>query len=477
MRALRGIGMLTMTVFSAEIAARRFGLLERDGHADADPRAALLAQLDRPEAARIAGPGTMTTMEVQEHGREKARQAKARREALAERLASGAAPEMQELPGPKLSVPSIGEILGGELDLRLAKARETDTPFLERLALFWTNALTVSAERGNVGDYAGAFEREAIRPHLLGRFEDMLVAAATHPAMLLYLDNAGSYGPNSPLGRRTKRGVNENLARETLELHTLGAEGGYTQGDVEELARTFTGWSKELRPDAGVPIGALMGAFPTFVEGMHEPGPRTILGKTYRQDGPAQLVAVLRDLARHPATAHHVAQRLALHFVGEACPAALTASLAQTFRETGGDLRAVYRVLVSDESAGSVPARRLRPPLEHLLVIARLIGWTPKPGAAQPTLKALGQPYFRAPSPAGWPEKDDDWASPVALKRRLDLVYGIAAQFEDRIDPRALAQAAFGPWLSPALARAVERAPSAREGLTLLLMSPEVVRR
>lgn len=462
-----------MKVFSAESAARRFGLLDRDGHAVADPQAALLRQLEQPDAARIEGPGAMTSAQIQEHGREKARQAKARREALAERLASGAPSDMQDLPVPKLTVPSIGEILGSELDLRLAKARSTDTPFVERLALFWTNALTVSAERGNVGDWAGAFEREAIRPHLLGRYSDLLVAATTHPAMLLYLDNAGSYGPNSMLGRRTKRGINENLARETLELHTLGSDGGYDQGDVEALAKVLSGWSKDLRPDAGTPAGV----FPTFVEGMHEPGPKTVLGKTYRQDGPAQLVAVLHDLARHPSTARHVAQRLGLHFIGEACPASLAAALERTFRETEGDLSAVYKVLLTDEHALSLPARRLRSPLEHLLVIARLLGWTPKPGTAQPTLKALGQPYFRAPSPAGWPEKDDDWASPVALKRRLDFVYGIAAQFEDRIDPRGLAQGAFGPWLSPALARAIERAPSAREGLTLLLMSPEVVRR
>lgn len=450
---------------SAEMAARRFGLLERSGHADLDPRAGLLRQIEDRRSADLRGAGLMTTAQVEEHSQVKAQQTRARHAMIA------AARPGDAMAKPPDAVPRSGDILGAELVARIDRARETATPFCERLALFWTNVFTVSADRANVGDYAGSFERDAIRPHVLGRFSDMLVSAVTHPAMLIYLDNKGSYGPNSLLGRRLKRGVNENLAREIMELHTLGADGGYSQEDVEAFAEVLTGWSKSSTMDPP------LGAWATFDHRIHQPGPKTVLNKLYRADGPEQAVAVLRDLAVHPSTARHLARRMTTHFFGVDCPQSVTAAVDLAFRESGGDLQVVTRALVESGGDRAIPARKLRPPIEHLLVMARLLGWRLDGAAAMKALKVLGQPYFRAPSPAGWPDGDDDWASGAALKRRLDLAYTVAGEFEGKIDARDLAQEAFGPWLSASLARALDRAPSGREGLTLLLMSPEVIRR
>ncbi len=357
-----------------------------------------------------------------------------------------------------------------ELQHRVRLAVATETPLIERLVLHWANHFTTAAAN-RAGPFIGPMEREAIRPNMLGRFEALLVACTTHPAMLIYLDNRSSIGPNSAIGQRRRRGLNENLAREVLELHTLGVDGGYTQQDVVELAKVLTGWT--VRIDlSDVPLDRRIGFEPT----MHEPGPKTILGRRYAEDGPGQLRAVLRDLARHPSTARHVTRRMVRHFVGEGAPPALATELAALFRRTEGDLGAVTRALVSHEAAWTTPAAKMRPPVELVMGAARVLGNPAPRPPAQRALAAMGQTWNLTPSPAGWPEEDDAWASPEAVKTRLDWAIEVAGTTA-RVDARALAEAAFGDALSTETRRALARAASGGQALTLMLMCPEFQRR
>ncbi len=357
-----------------------------------------------------------------------------------------------------------------ELFARMDLARTTRTPLHERLALHWANHFTIGGQ--NYSSYfAGAMEREAIRPNMFGRFGDMLRGCTVHPAMLFYLGNRSSIGPLSEIGRRRGLGLNENLGRELLELHTLGVDGGYTQEDVQEVARILTGWTLVTDGTDG-PVRRA-----GFRADMHEPGARRVLGKRYPEGGAEQLEALLYDLARHPATARHVTRRLVQHFVGEAAPPELAAGLAKVFQDTEGDLGAVTRALVSNPAAWSVPPSKVRPPIELLMSAGRVFGGLPPRPALRRTLLVMGQPYGRAPSPAGWPEEDDAWATPEAIKTRLDWALVAAGQLDASHDARAIAELAFGDGLSEDTRRALQRAESGRQALALLLMSPEFQRR
>lgn len=355
-----------------------------------------------------------------------------------------------------------------EMLQRLDLARSTDAPLHERLALHWCNHFTVT--RANfAGFFAGAMEREAIRPHMLGRFEALLAACTTHPAMLFYLDNRSSIGPNSPEGRRRRRGLNENLARELLELHTLGAEGGYSQEDVQEVARILTGWTVLADGSSGGRAG--------FHPDWHEPGARTVLGRRYPEGGAEQLTALLADLARHPATARHVTRRMARHFVGDRAPPALAEAMAETFRRSEGDLAAVTRTLLTHPASWTTPPARLRPPIEQVFSMGRILGGLPARPGLRRSLIAMGQPWLGAPSPAGWPEEDDAWAAPDAVKTRLDWALQLAAQIDPHHDARRLAEHCFAEALSAETRRALQRAASGGQAMTLLVMSPEFQRR
>ena len=242
---------------------------------------------------------------------------------------------------------------------RTTSALQTATPFVERLVHFWSNHFAVSVDKLLIVGLAGSFEADAIRPHVLGRFEDPLLAVVRHPAMLLYLDQAQSTGPGSMMGSRG-RGLNENLAREILELHTLGVRSGYTQEDVKEFARALTGWT--LPGDGGTSGGTTGGATFRFVPALHEPGTRTVLGKTYSDAGEAQARSVIHDLVAAPATALHVARKLARHFVADDPPQALVQRLAETFARTGGDLASVYRELIASPDAWQLAAAKFKSP-------------------------------------------------------------------------------------------------------------------
>lgn len=346
----------------------------------------------------------------------------------------------------------------------------TPTPFRERLVWFWFNHFTVSLKRPFVAAVLGDYVRTAIRPHVTGRFEDMVLAVMRHPAMLLYLDNAQSLGPDSPAGRRRHKGLNENLARECMELHTVTPAAGYTQADVTSFAKILTGWSI-TPPRLLAPGDAAFRFFPAA----HEPGAQVVMGHRF-PPGEAGGVAALRFLANHPATYRSLATKLARHFVADAPPAAAVARLERVLGTTHGDLKAVSLALI-DEPAAATPLTKLRSPADYVLATTRALNLPAE--RRIPVLQAmagLGQPLFAAPLPNGWPDTAADWSAGEAMMRRVDWSYDVAARAETH-DPVEVADAVLGPLLSPATRDAVHRAGSRRDGLTLLFASPEFMRR
>ncbi len=390
-------------------------------------------------------------------------------------------------PGPDAPAPSLAEGLSAlrfdrdekpkpgqarsrplfirDAQAQIANALTTPTPFHERLVWFWTNHFTVSARRGQCAALIGPFVAEAIRPHVAGRFGDMLLAVMRHPAMLLYLDNAASIGPDSVAGRRGKRGLNENLARECLELHTLSPASGYTQEDVTSFAAILTGWSIDLKQS---PPGF------RFRPAAHEPGPQTLMGRSF-PEGEAGGVAALAFLAQHPATHRHLATKLARHFVADDPPPDSVRRIEGALRDTRGDLGAAAAAVVRIEAAWR-PGTKVRAPTDYLVAAMRALDVIEAPLPTLGALRLLGQPQWAAPQPDGWPDRAADWAAPEAMMRRIDVAYAIAGRAGAR-DAAALADVALGPLLRPATLQAMDRAGSRREALALLLSSPEFQRR
>ncbi|GJH22180.1 DUF1800 domain-containing protein [Caballeronia novacaledonica] len=463
----------------AAIAVNRFGLGARPGEPlPADPRGWLIEQADPRASAYQAMPPALNG---EPSSAALAAQFADRQRAL--RDASDAdKPAVRKQYGEQ-----IRDIYRNAVDARVTSALTTNAPFIERLVHFWANHFAVSIEKPPVAMLAGSFENEAIRPHVLGRFEDMLVAAERHPAMQIFLDQARSVGPDSPAAARAamrnpdnKRGLNENLAREIMELHTLGVRSGYTQADVTEFARALTGWSlgamtanAAKNPNDPTPPGAFV-----FRPRLHEPGVRTVMGKQYAQTDEAQPLAVLHDLANSPATAHHVAEKLARHFVADTPPPALVDRLARVFSDTGGDLPSVYRALADAPEAWPSALAKFKTPWDWTVSSLRGLGRIDLQGVrAAPLLTQLGQQVWRPGSPAGYDDIAASWAAPDALVRRVELAQRFAARAGDRLDARTLGPQLLPGALSDATASAVSRAESAPTALALLLVSPDFLRR
>lgn len=362
---------------------------------------------------------------------------------------------------------AVGTLFKGEVDALAAQALTTATPFRERLVWFWANHFTVSLRGGRTGAFGGDFVRSAVRPNVTGRFYDMLLAVMRHPAMLLYLDNAGSVGPGSPVGQRTGKGLNENLARECMELHTVSPASGYTQADVTNFARILTGWS--------VANGVKEPAGFRFRPMVHEPGEKTLLGRTM-PPGEEGGVAALAFLASHPATYRHLATKLVQHFVADTPPPSAVRRIAAVLHDTGGDLGQAALALVDLPDAWQ-PLAKLRNPQDYVLAVMRAADLPEgrRPDAAA-IMRGLGQPLFGAPFPIGWPDRAADWAGPETMMRRVDWAYGISGRAA-ALDPEAVAEASLGPLLTDATGVAIRRAGSRRDGLTLLFTSPEFQRR
>jgi len=358
-----------------------------------------------------------------------------------------------------------------EIDARLTLARKAPIGFGERLAQFWSNHFTVSGANQHVHILCGAFEREAIRPHLTGSFTDMLQAAESHPAMLLYLNNERSMGPDSAAGRNQDKGLNENLAREILELHTLGVDGGYTQADVTAFANAITGWSVVGgKSPEGVP-----GTF-IFRPRMHEPGAKLVLGRGYAQEGRAQGQAVLTDLALHPATAKHIASKLVRHFIFDDPPPAAVAEVAAAFQKSGGELMPVYEALLRTPAAFARPLTKLRPPQAYAVAAMRALDADVDARHFLRAMTLLGQTPYKAPSPQGWSDDSKAWLAPDAVAKRLELA-SLLSQSSRTDKPLDRAKAVLGPLMSEETSATIERAESGQQALALLLMSPEFQRR
>ncbi len=368
-----------------------------------------------------------------------------------------------------------------EILARFQLAASTPAGFRERWALFWSNHFTVAAKSEEVRVLAPLFEREAIRPHVFGRFSDLLFASTTHPGMMAYLDQTRSVGPNSPAVQRAAvrapragPGLNENLAREVLELHSVGADAGYTQADVTEFARALTGLSVGDGQARDAELGRVV-----FREGYHEPGPRTVMGRTYRQSDVGQARAIIDDLAVDPRTARRIARKLATHFLADEPDPALVARLEATWRRTGGDLGLVALALVDAPEMWTPTARKLKTPYEF-----QVSAW--RAAAAQPTLAPrevlqpltlMGQRPFGAPQPNGWSDQAAEWGAPDAVIKRLTWSRGFAAQHVPAEPPVDLGREVLGARLQPATATALARAETRPEAFAILLMSPEFQRR
>jgi len=460
---------------AASIAVNRFGLGARPGELDAadrDPKAWLARQVANKSSFAVASSGLMTTGGAAEALASYLEDARTRTAGKAGTLS----PQEQEDAILK-PLAQLKEIAAGEIEARTLRGIMTEASFAERLVLFWSNHFTVSASKAVTIPFAGVFEREVIRAGMTGTFADLLVASTRHPGMLLYLDQAQSVGPNSKAGLRHDKGLNENLAREILELHTLGAQGGYTQADVTEFAKALTGWSVAGKRTQRFVPGADPGDF-IFVKAFHEPGKRSVLGEKYRSDGEGQGEAVLRALANHPSTAQRIAAKLARHFISDRPPPAAVDQLARSFRTSGGKLPALHETLISLEAAWQPDAQKFKSPNEFFLSALRLTGLAriERTGIIG-GYGLLGQAPFQAPSPEGWPDETASWAGPDALIKRIEWAQALSDRLGTSIRPVDMARAAFGPALSPRTATSISRAESASQGLILALMSPEFQRR
>jgi len=424
----------------------RFGLGRRGEETlPTDPAAWLNDQLRRPDPARIdPRPSTATGLEALRFDRE-----------------TKPPPEQRR----------VSQLFQAEARAELENALTTSAPFRERLVWFWTNHFTVSV-RGGTAAVAGAFVEEAIRPNVTGRFETMLLAVMHHPAMLIYLNNAQSVGPDSPAGEHSHRGLNENLARECMELHTVSPAAGYTQADVTNFAKVLTGWSIDLRVE---PLGF------RFRPAAHEPGPQIVMGHRF-PPGEAGGVAVLQFLANHPATHRFLATKLARHFVADDPPPDAVRHIEAALRDTGGNLGAAAESLITLE-AGWQPGGKLRTPQDYVIACLRALDLPPEQRAGMNLpniIGGLGQPFWNAPQPNGWSDRASDWAAPEAMMRRIDWAYGVAGRVaspQSGRDAAELAEASLGPLLTADTLQAVHRAGSRRDAMTLLLTAPEFQRR
>jgi uncharacterized protein (DUF1800 family) len=479
---------------AATIALNRFGLGARLSETPpADPRGNLLNQLRsyQPRPAALASMPSRAEIAAQigdyidevRPERQMRRQAARMPAMKREQMGDEEIPENARRFIRRSIVEQYMVMVAG----RMNAAATSNAPFAERLVHFWANHFAVSADKPQVIGMAGLLEFEAIRPNLMGRFADMLLAVEQHPAMLMYLDQWHSIGPDSQAAkwaakrRGQKRGINENLAREIMELHTLGVDGGYSQGDVTELARALTGWTVAglvKGPAARALNGnAATGSF-NFAELVHQPGDRIIMGRRYGQQGEGQARASLLDLAAHPSTARHLATKLARHFAGDEPSKAMIDRLAAAYMKSAGDLPSVYRAIIDSPEAWMAQTVKFKTPWEWTVSAFRMAGAAEVDGQmVAGLLKQLGQPTWTPGSPAGWDDKAASWAGPNALVRRVEAAEKIAAQAGAGTDARAVASRLFGETLTQSTAQAIARAESPQQGLALLLVSPEFLRR
>ncbi|MCP5433049.1 MAG: DUF1800 domain-containing protein [Alphaproteobacteria bacterium] len=534
-----------MALRDAGTAVHRFGLGPRPGEVDkvaaAGAESWLLGQLDGPYKRPKAFEGFLTIPEerrvmIYRYGElmpplREARDA-AKEAGDTARYEKLAADEREILYGFLIWA---RESLMLELNARTNVAVTTEQPFRERLVHFWSNHLVVPNLKLVAGIHSPAYERDVIHPHVTGKFADMLMAAIKSPAMLIFLDNHVSVGPNSPFGRKSKDGLNENLGREILELHTLGVDGGYTQDDVIALSKGITGWSTlpsgefgEIAPELRKAVD--WGGFHFFAD-RHEPGAFTLLAKTYAQEGVAQGEAMLNDLARHPSTAKFLARKLATHFVSDVPSDALVKRLADAYLAADTSLAEMTAALVESDEAWENAGTKLKQPHDYAVSVLRALDapladgkvwpqtsykfpdypWKERrwaafynPGVLDVALTgvtlsdfssdeqrrgleiaaffrdvvAMGQPPYSAPGPQGWYDRWSDWNGADSLMKRVEFSLATAERHGDRAgDPRRFVDALLGARASADLKTTVANAATPAQGIGLALASPQFQRR
>ncbi|MCP5432477.1 MAG: DUF1800 domain-containing protein [Alphaproteobacteria bacterium] len=531
-----------MTAKDAAIAVNRFGLGARPGELDAaagDPKRWLLEQLEGPyeEPEELKGFATTAAHRADYFYRY-----------MVVGYGLGAAQKEAKAKGDTAKVEKLAadikRSLGGyvtwaaenfviEYGARTNIALTTDRPFRERLVRFWSNHLVVPVIKQQTQVIAGAYEREAIRPRVTGKFADMLMASAKNPGMLVFLDNLESVGPSSAYGKASGKGLNENLAREILELHTMGVEGGYTQADVIELAKGITGWTTwpvfssmdyQTQARRGDPPGGFV-----FYQDWHEPGDFTVVGKSYPAGGLAQGEAMLEDLARKPATARFLATKLARHFSADEPSADLVKRLADVYLAHDTDLSEMTRALVEADEVWTGAQSKLKQPEDYAISCYRALGLTVGGGAVPPMplydfdtydrdagnwawlagdpfgvlksrsldqfkgeraqmganianfyndVKAMGQSPWNAPGPQGWYDRWSDWAGADSMLKRVEWSLALATTEGERAaDPRAFLDTTLGALAPGDLKDAVARAATKPQGIGLVLASPDFQRR
>jgi uncharacterized protein (DUF1800 family) len=497
---------------AAALALHRFGFGPKLGDGAggysitaiaADPRGALLSDLDRPRAGQLLAelPSSaqaaraVADFRAEQHAKQKLAQRAMKlgetkdegpATAVATSAATAAAPSGAK-PSEKQPPPLPQRIIEDEAAARIDAAVDADIGFVERLVWFWSNHFCVSADKDVA--MVGAYEREAVRAHVLGHFGDLLLAVESHPAMLFYLDNVQSMGANSVNGINRDKGLNENLAREILELHTLGVNGGYSQADVTSFANVLTGWTwvDPNDPEHG-------GEF-LFNPRLHEPGEQKVCGRVYPDSGVAAGRLLLHDLARHPATARHISEKLARHFIADAPPPSLVAKLTRTYLDTDGHLKSVARTLVTADESWWPQRPKLKKPSEWLAGVLRLAKAapparagssavidlrTPQPqhwpiGRVLNAQAMLGEALWRPPAPNGYPDTEAAWIGGVP--RRLDVATDLAAHLPMAVDPLDLIDLSLGPLASPETRQTIARAETRAQAFALLAMAPEFLRR
>jgi len=368
--------------------------------------------------------------------------------------------------------------LAAESNVRAEFARCLDAQdtFRERLCAFWTDHFTTKARSAAERPLPGTLTHDAVRPHVAGRFEDMLIAATLHPAMLAYLDQSASIGPLSAVGKRRGRGVNENLAREVMELHSLGVGAAYAQADVRQMALLLTGLEANLKDGF------------MFHPNRAEPGAEVILGKAYGGDGLVPIKAALVDLARHPATAAHIAGKLATHFVADQPDPDLVAAMTAAYVASGGALLDVYAAMLNHPAAWSLRQMKARPPVEFVLAALRALGMTgdalkrmgrgPFSRMILKSMALMGQDWQNPVGPDGWSEAAEAWITPQGLGARISWAMEVPGRLVRPMpDPVAFAGHSLGPAADARLVWAAARAESLREGVGLVLASPAFNRR
>jgi uncharacterized protein (DUF1800 family) len=351
----------------------------------------------------------------------------------------------------------------------------TGDGFRERLVAFWADHFTVTGRGVMDGMLPYALVEDAIRPNLTANFEALLMAAILHPAVLLYLDQPQSFGPSSRAGKRQGKGLNENLARELLELHTLGVGADYGQTDVRQMAELLTGLTYD----------ATRGT--RFDPRRAEPGAETVLGRVYGGDEMIPIRQVLRDLAAHPATARHVCGKLAVHFVSDTPDPAMVEAMVAAWDASGGYLMQVYAAMLRHPAAWAMGRSKARQPFDFIVAALRALQIPPQvifdlPDARLRKLilrpmAEMGQPWKAPRGPDGWPESVGAWITPAGLAARIDWAMRVPAALGDLPDPAALASRALADAADTALLTAIGRAESVAEGVGLVLASPAFNRR